>query len=178
MPTNRRGFGAVFVPSRRPLDGCNYHREGPRMSSKCAARAPRQERPPTAAPPTRLPSQQYRWGTTTTPSGDKGAGSPRITRVPVCPTEERPRAHTSMPSRPREALISFTLPVISDSFSRAVRPKTASTKICIAMRRREEGGTTGARGPGCAGGARVTRTAATTRHEPRPVCCREGSWGV
>ena len=52
MPINPRGFWVVFVLSWRPLDGCNYHREGPQTFPTLALRAHRarallQERPPT-----------------------------------------------------------------------------------------------------------------------------------
>ena len=40
-PINPKGFWVVFVLSGRPLDGCNYHREGPQKYPKFAPRAHR-----------------------------------------------------------------------------------------------------------------------------------------
>ena len=38
LTINPRGFWVVFILSRRPLDGCNDHREGPQIYPKCAPR--------------------------------------------------------------------------------------------------------------------------------------------
>ena len=41
VASNSEGFWVVFVRSSRPLDGCNYHREGPQIYPKFAPRAHR-----------------------------------------------------------------------------------------------------------------------------------------
>ena len=63
VPINPKCFCAVFALSWRPLDGCNYHREGPRIYPRFALRLHR------ACTVTRAPSATVR-GCRTGGSGD------------------------------------------------------------------------------------------------------------